>query len=360
MFARELSLQLNAAGWRSVLCFSDAPPENVRHFLTVPGVSIECLPDIGRARPGALRDMSRLLRKHRPTILHMHFTPPVSPFPWLARLNGVGRNYLTDHISRAEGAAPKRAAWWKIGIARALNWPLTGLIAVSDYNAVSGTNYGLIPPGRITRIYNGVELTRTPGDAERFRREYGIPVQRAIVLQLCWMIPEKGVEDLVDAARVVLASNANVQFVLAGDGADRAEYMARAEAAGIADRFTWTGLIEDPLTSGVFQAADVVCQLSRWQEAFGWMIAEAMACARPVVGTRVGGIPELVEDGVTGYLVARRQPDEAAGKILRLLADADLRHRMGARGRRTVEARFNLQANVARLLELYGIVEKKR
>jgi phosphatidylinositol alpha-1,6-mannosyltransferase len=74
----------------------------------------------------------------------------------------------------------------------------------------------------------------------------------------------------------------------------------------------------------------------------------------------VGGIPEIVEDGVTGYLVARRQPDEAAERILRLLADPDLRHRMGARGRRTVESRFNLQANVAQLLALYGVVEEKR
>jgi glycosyltransferase involved in cell wall biosynthesis len=290
----------------------------------------------------------------------MHFTPQLSPFPWLARLQGVRRNYLTDHISRAEGTAPSRAAWWKIAIARVLTWPLNGLISVSDFNARWNSIYGLIPPRRVERIYNGVDLSRTPGDADRFRQKYQIPAQRAIVLQLCWMIPQKGVEDLVDAARVVIASNANVQFVLAGDGACRAEYMARVEAAGIAEQFTWTGLIEDPLASGVFQAADVVCQLSRWQEAFGWMIAEAMACARPVVATRVGGIPEIVEDGVTGYLVARRQPAEAAGRILRLLADADLRHRMGANGRRAVESRFNLQANVAQLLDLYGIVEGKR
>ena len=360
MFARELSLQLNAAGWTSVLCFSAAPPENVRRFLTVPGVSIECLPGLGTSSPGALRDMSGLLRGIRPTILHTQFTPQVSLLPWLARLHGVRRVYLTDQISRAEGTEPKRAAWWKIAIARTLAWPLTGLVAVSDFNARWNSTSGLIPPRRATRIYNGVDLARAPGDADRFRREFAIPAQRAIVLQLCWMIPEKGVEDVVDAARVVLASRPNVQFVLAGDGACRAAYMARAEAAGIADHFTWTGLIDDPLASGIFQAADVLCQLSRWQEAFGWMIAEAMACARPVVATRVGGIPEIVEDGVTGYLVARRQPDEAAGKILRLLADPELRHRMGSSGRRAVESRFNLQANVARLLELYGIVEEKR
>ncbi len=356
MFARELALQLNAAGWKSVLCFSDAPPENVARFLDAPGVSIDRLPGIGNLGWSALRDMSRLLRKYRPAILHMHFTPQLSPYPWLARLHPVRRNFLTDHISRAEGSELQRAAWWKIAIARTLNWPLTGLIAVSDYNALSSGTYGLVPRRRIERIYNGVDLSRTPGDAGRFRQRHQIPERIAIVLQVCWMIPEKGVEDLIEAARLVLAENPNVQFVLAGEGAHRTEYMARAAAAGMADHCTWAGLLEDPLASGVYQAADVVCQLSRWQEAFGWMIAEAMACSRPVVATRVGGIPEIVEDGVSGYLVGRRRPAEAADRILRLLRDGELRHQMGVRGRRAVEDRFDLRQNVARLLELYGVV----
>ncbi len=359
MFARELSLQLDTFGWKSVLCFLDAPPGNVGRFLAVPGVSIERLPGIDRPRWSVVREMSRILRKYRPEIVHMHFTAQVSPFPWLARLHSVQRNYLTDHISRAEGYEPKRAAWWKRAVARTLNWPLTAVISVSDYNALSNTTCGLIPKRRVTRIYNGVDLPRISGDPCRFRQEHKIPEQRAIVLQVCWMIPEKGVEDLMEAARLVLAANPNVQFVLAGEGACRREYMARVEAAGMADHFTWTGLIDDPLASGVYLAADVVCQLSRWQEAFGWMNAEAMACSRPVVATRVGGIPEIVEDGISGYLVNRRQPAEAADRILRLLGDREFRHKMGASGRRAVETRFNLQRNVAQLLELYEVAEKQ-
>ena len=360
MFVRELSLQLDAFGWKSVLCFTDAPPQNVERFLAVPGVSLERLPGIERLRWSVVRDMSRILRKHRPAILHMHFTDPISPFPWLARLHSVRRNYLTDHISRAEGAEPKRAAWWKLAIARTLNRPLTGLIAVSDYNARWSATHGLIPQGRVTRIYNGVGLSRISGEPGRFRREHNIPEHRAIVLQVSWMIPEKGVEDLLEAARLVLSRNSNVQFVLAGEGAWRQDYMARVQAAGLAGHFTWTGLIDDPLTSGVYAAADVVCQLSRWQESFGWMIAEAMACGKPVIATRVGGIPEILEDGASGYLVNPRQPAEAADRILRLLENRDLRHKMGACGRLAVETRFNLQRNVAQLIELYGVARSSR
>jgi glycosyltransferase involved in cell wall biosynthesis len=355
MFARELSLQLGACGWKSVLCFLDAPPESVRSFLAVPGVSIERLPAVDRIRWSVVRGMSKLLRKHRPEIVHMNFTAQLSPFPWLARLHLAGRNYLTDHISRAEGYSPKRAAWWKLALGRALNRPLTALIAVSDYNALCDTTYGVVPRPRVTRIYNGVDLSRTSGDPCLFREGYKIPENRAIVLQVCWMIPEKGVEDLIEAARLVLLRNPNVQFVLAGEGACRREYMARAEAAGMADHFNWTGLIDDPLASGVYLAADVVCQLSRWQEAFGWMNVEAMACGKPVIATRVGGIPEIIEDGVSGYLVNPRQPSEAADRVLRLLEDRQLRDKMGVCGRQAVEARFNLQRNVTQLLELYGV-----
>lgn len=360
MFAREFSLQLGAFGWKSVLCFLNAPPDDVGRFLALPGVSIECLPGVQNLTWRVVRDMSRLLRKHRPEILHMYFTAPVSPFPWLARLHSVRLNYLTDQISRAEGEIPKPAAWWKLAIARAVNWPLTGLIAVSDYNARASATKGLVSRRRVTRIYNGVDLSRVIGDPGQFRRKYKIPEDRAIVLQVCWMIPEKGVEDLVEAARIVLSSNPNVQFVLAGEGPYRRDYMALAQEAEIADHFTWTGLIEDPLASGVYAAADVVCQLSRWQEAFGWVNAEAMTCSKPVVATRVGGIPEILEDGISGYLVNRRRPAEAAEKILNLLKDRELRDKMGACGRRDVEIRFNLQRNVAELLALHGIAESKR
>lgn len=80
-----------------------------------------------------------------------------------------------------------------------------------------------------------------------------------------------------------------------------------------------------------------------------------MVFEKPVVAARVGGIPEVVEDGQSGFLVPRRRPDQAAEKLLALLADPALRQRMGARGRRLAEIRFNLERNVAELLKLYGV-----
>jgi glycosyltransferase involved in cell wall biosynthesis len=117
-------------------------------------------------------------------------------------------------------------------------------------------------------------------------------------------------------------------------------------------------VVQDPLGEGLYAAADVVCQVSRWEEVFGYVIAEAMASSKPLLGTRVGGIPELIEDGKTGFLVERGDTEAMADRLLRLLEDARLREAMGQAGRRAAETRFNHKVNVGQLIKLYGIGEK--
>jgi glycosyltransferase involved in cell wall biosynthesis len=209
-------------------------------------------------------------------------------------------------------------------------------------------------------IYNGVDLSRVqinPQLAIDFRKRYSIADDRAIVTQVSWMIPEKGITDFLLAAQLVLTQNRKVEFVLVGDGADREQYVRAAAAMGIADHITWTGMIADPFGEGVFAAADIVCQFSRWEEVFGWMIAEAMAHGKPVIATRVGGIPELIDDSVSGYLVGRSDSLAMSKRILELLGDSNLRRRMGTAGCATVTEKFNLRKNVAQLVNAYGIVE---
>jgi glycosyltransferase involved in cell wall biosynthesis len=226
---------------------------------------------------------------------------------------------------------------------------------VSDCAAQFDEALGLVRNGKVARIYNGVDLTRPLGDGRLFRGKYSIPENRAVVLGVSWMIPEKGILDLLDAAKLVLSSNPDVHFVMVGEGPYRPQHMEYAAQTGIADHVTWTGLVEDPIAEGAYDAADVFCQLSRWQEAFGFVIAEAMACRKPVIGTSVGGIPEIVQNGTAGFRVPPRQPAVAAQRILQLLGDAPLRRRMGDAGRARVEELFDLRRTVADLIALYGI-----
>src|SRR4030095_8322398 len=191
-----------------------------------------------------------------------------------------------------------------------------------------------------------------------FRSKYGIPDDRAVICQVSWIIPEKGITDLLEAIRLVLQKNPNVHLVFAGEGDYRTEYMKLADQLGLSGHVTWTGLVSDPFSEGVYDAADVVCQVSRWQEAFGQTIAEAMACHKPVIGTRVGGIPELIEEGKSGYVVDARDVEAIAEKILLLLNNRDLRERMGQAGYEIASARFDLRKNVKRVLGLYGLTAK--
>lgn len=357
-FARELSVQLGERGWQSVLCFLSAPTEEVRRFLDLPNTSLGVYATSKDSSFQTGKSLATITRGHRPEILHLHFTGFLNIYSWIARLQSVKKVFFTDHHSRSAGYVPTRAPFWKRSAARFINRPLTKVISVSNYGYDSMTAFDLLPRDRFQMIYNGVDLSRVKSDPQRaldFRRRYSIPAERAIVTQVSWIIPEKGITDFLETARLVTQQNRNVQFVLVGDGAEREQYMKDAAAMGIADRVTWTGMVEDPFGEGVFAAADIVCQFSRWEEVFGWMIAEAMAHGKAVVATRVGGIPELITDGVSGRLVERGDTTAMSDSILKLLADPALRARMGAAGRETVVEKFDLRKNVAQLISSYGI-----
>lgn len=360
-YARELSIQLGERGWQSVLCFLKEPPEAVRSYLQLPNVRIEVIEDSWRSKWRAIRGMARILWLYRPQILHLHFTGFIGPYPWLAKLYSVGQIFFTDHSSQPEGYVSRRAPFWKRCVARMINRPITRVITVSEYGYRCVAGRGLFPLQRLEMVYNSADLSRASVGEERaaeFRRKHSIPDDRALVAQVSWIIPEKGIGDLLAAARLVISQDSKVHFVFVGEGAHRERYTRQAIEMGLEGNVSWTGQVEDPMAEGVYAAADVVCQVSRWEEVFGYVIAEAMSCGKAMVATRVGGIPELVEDGKTGFVVDRADAPAIAEKILKLVADRDLRERMGNAGIAAARAKFDLKLNVEKVVTSYGIAVK--
>ena len=358
MFARELSAQLGEHGWHSVLCFLSEPEGDVRRFLELPNVSFATLPNSTEGGLQAYRNLFRILKKHRAERLHLHFVGFLTLYPWIAKLAGVKQVLFTDHHSRPAGYVAQRAPLWKRVVSRIIGWPFSRVICVSDYGYRCMTTVNALPRDRYEMIYNGIDLSRVSRDngrSARFRERFAIPKDRTIVGQVSWIIAEKGISDFLETARLVSSRRDDVQFVLAGEGAPREQYMKDAAAMGLGDRLTFTGMVEDPFGEGVFHAFDVVCQFSRWEEVFGWMIAEAMAHQTPVVATRVGGIPELITDGQSGYLVERGDAESMSERVLELVNDPAARARMGQAARQTVETKFDLKSNVAQLIRSYGI-----
>jgi len=212
-------------------------------------------------------------------------------------------------------------------------------------------------------VYNSADVSRATDSidqAAEFRRKHKIPQDRSLVVQVSWIIPEKGVSDLLAAARLVIDQNPNVHFAFVGEGAYRLQYQRQSDEMDLRDHVTFTGQIEDPMNEGVYSAADIVCQVSRWEEVFGYVIAEAMVSSKPMLATRVGGIPELVENGRTGFLVNRGDAQAMAERILALAINPELRVRMGRAGREAARAKFDLQRNVEKVVKLYGVAAPKR
>ncbi len=353
-FAAELSRQLAARGWQSVLCFLGEPTPTVSGALRAPNIDLEVLPDSYRNTVATARHFSRLVRKYRPRIVHLHFVGFVSPYPWLAALSGVERVYFTDQ----SGLLPEdRSPAWKRLATRLVNRPMTGVIAVSDDGRTRMVRTGLVPERRVHRIYNGIDTSRvapTTTAGIDFRARHGIPKERVLVMQVGSFIKRKRVADVLRAAVTVTERQPRAHFALVGDGPCRDELVGLARDLGLDSRVSWIGPLEDPVGEGAFAAADVACLLSD-AEACPFVILEAIASGCPVVATRVGGVPELVLHDETGYLVSRRDHAAAAEAIERLVVSAELRGSLGAAGRVRAETMFDVRATVGELIALYGL-----
>jgi glycosyltransferase involved in cell wall biosynthesis len=357
-FAAELSRQLAGADRESVLVFLSSPIAEVASLFELANTHVETIENCGTANTGALNRTFRLLRRYRPETVHFHLIGSPVLYAWLAKLCGTSNVFLTDHISRPPRGCTASVHPWKRLAKRFSYVPVTKVVCVSDFVRNCQSKEGALAENRLCRVYNGVDVARADSGAGKraeFRRLHDIPDDRVVVLQASWLIPEKGIDDLLQAAKVVLSRSDNVHFVIAGDGAFREEYQRLGAELGIDHRVSFVGVVSDPLGEGLFAASDIVCQVSRWEEAFGLTIAEAMASGKPVIGTLVGGIPELIVDGQTGYLVARSDSSGLAERILSLVNDGQLRISLGLAGKRRCQEKFDLVDNVATLIEHYGI-----
>jgi glycosyltransferase involved in cell wall biosynthesis len=163
------------------------------------------------------------------------------------------------------------------------------------------------------------------------------------------VVRAKGVETLVEAAARVQAPG--MQLVLVGDGPDRARVERMAQELGVADRVHVTGFIPHEQVPAVLASADLLVLPSFYEE-LGTVLIEAMQVGLPVVASRVGGIPEVVEDGVTGLLVTPGDPAELATAIDAVLSDGDLARRLGANAARRAPD-YDLECVGAQVHELY-------
>lgn len=212
-----------------------------------------------------------------------------------------------------------------------------------------------VSAGRVTVIPNGIDLSEfRPRDSGFRNQESGVtrdtlnPVRR--VLTVARFRPEKGLDTFIDAARLALARVPDLEFALAGDGPLAADLRSRVQAANLGQRVRFLGLRDD--VSDVLRAHDVFVLPSR-SEAFPNAVLEAMATALPIVATRVGGVPELIEHGKSGLLVAPGSAADLAAAIVDLALGPLYTRALGQRARADAEAHYSFDLMVRRFEQLY-------
>jgi glycosyltransferase involved in cell wall biosynthesis len=216
-------------------------------------------------------------------------------------------------------------------------------------------------PSRV--LPNGVDTKRFDAArvAPRFRPELGLAPETPVVGLAARPAPEKNLELLAAALLRVARRVPDVRLLVAGEFGWRAHYQALYSRLGLAERTIFLGHVDD--IEALYASSDVVVLTSHERSIEGApnAILEAMAMSRPVVATRVGGVPELVEHGAEGLLSPPGEVAALAGNLIRLLEDRELRVGMGARGRATVERRFGEPAVTTALADaLEEVVAERR
>ena len=178
----------------------------------------------------------------------------------------------------------------------------------------------------------------------------GVPMTALVVGTVAMLTDHKDHATLLSAAADVAARVPNAHFVIVGDGERRAALQAQASELGLLGRVVFTGFRQD--LDRLIPAFDVFC-LSSKMEGLGTSLLDAMCFARPVVATAAGGIPEAVEDGVTGRVVPIQDPEALAAALVGVLHDPEGRERLGRAGRGRFESRFSDTRMVEATLAVY-------
>jgi len=301
---------------------------------------------------GQYRAILAASREFKPDVLHGHWAIPTGPAIVAAARRLRVPSVITMHggdvyVNKAEGYNfPTR--WYVRPI---LKWTLTNasaLTAISD-DCIEHAMRAGAARDHIRLIMNGADLRRfSPLLDQPTPRPFG----PKMIFACRQLFPRKGIRFLISAAAQLRARHPTLQLVIAGDGFERPELEKQAADLGIGEVTKFLGWTANAELPQYFRAC-AVSVIPSLEEGFGIPAAEAMGCEVPVVASDAGGLPEVVENGVTGLVVPKGDVPALTAAIDQLLSDAALRERMGKAGRARALARFDWSRSAEQFVDLY-------
>lgn len=321
------------------------PATAFREALAQDGIAVDTIAAPHHVAPGLVGRIARMLRKTGADVVHTHMFHADVYGLRAARRAGVRAAVSSRH----DNMPFRRRPHYRYLTRRTLQLA-DRIITISHALARFVTDIEGIDAGRVTTIHYGFEADVAPASPPP---RAGSPNDReggAVVGSVCRLVPQKGVDVLIDAFPLVLRRHPRATLIVAGDGPERAVLERRAATAGLGDRVVFTGWTNHALD--VMAGCDVVAMPSRW-EGFGHVALEAMRCARPVVASRVDAIPEVVQHEQTGLLVPADDPEALADAIATLFDRPAWAAALGAAGRDRLRTCFSVERMVHQTADLY-------
>lgn len=267
-------------------------------------------------------------------LVYLNLVPPRSPAAYAAYLAWPLPLFFFDGSS---GSIPggRRQSWSGRILAPIAFTRVAALAGCSRYVVERDRSYFRFDAAQCTVVYNGIDTSRFTPSGEPYPAVPNITTT-------AYLIPEKGINVLIDACTQL--QDLPWRLVIIGDGPEEEQLRERVARNGLADRTAFLGLRDD--VESVLRTAEIHVHPAIWQEAFGLTIIEGMASGCATVASRVGGIPEIIEDGKSGLLFSRGDSDALAKALRELLSDAVKRRQLGNAARARVVDHFGLQAAV--------------
>lgn len=298
--------------------------------------------------------LKKILREVKPDIFHIHGNKSALVGRFAARLSGLSMvTIVTVHnfLVYQEKGLLKRilASWAERVLAR---WTDL-IIAVSEGLKQSLVSVEGIPAGKIVVIPNGISLKENKDYKvdEGLKKSLGIGEGDTIVGTIGRLVWWKGHKVLIEAASLLLEKYPKLKVIIVGDGPFREELEQKIKQLKLEERIKLLGFVDD---IGPYLSLFDVFTLPSLKEPFGIVLLEAMAAKKPIIATRAGGVPEIIEDGKTGILVEPSNSKELAKAIDTAVSDNSLMKRFVEKAYRVVLEKFTIETMVERTKEVYS------
>jgi glycosyltransferase involved in cell wall biosynthesis len=336
----ELARRLAPLGVRTLVAYPKVvdPPRTLEGS---PAVAVEL--DASLHSSASVAATRAFARREQVRAIYLTDRPARLPGYATVRLSGVRAVIVHDHASgaRSSPSGLRRAVKWLLG--RTPLMVADTVIAVSDYVARRQVESGLIPAGRVVRVWNGIPVPPAlPEGARPLHDALGLERRRPLIACACRCAPEKGVPTLLRAFDRLMAGRPDADprpvLVYMGDGPQFAEVQRVRESLAAKADIVLTGYRRD--AGALLAGADICAMPSIWQDALPLAVMQPMALGLPVVASAVGGIPEMLVDGETGLLVPPGDEAALATALGQLIDDPARRARFGQAGRARVASVF--------------------